>query len=890
MQSDNNIKSQKATPLRRYLIVICTIGIGVVISFILYMMVDNWEQEHQRFEFESRAKGYANAVQTSLNGNIEALMFIGDFFNNSAHVTRQEFTSFVKSVRPRFPGIQAFSWNPLVLDNERAEYESLAKKEGYKNFEFTERTVENRLVRAAKRQEYVIVYYIDPLEANKSALGFDIASNPTRLKAITKGFNTGKLSATDRITLVQETGNQFGILLLLPIYQQGVALKTMEDRHKNRKGFVVEVLRIGDVVETALKGFSDEGINVSLYDLTADKEKRLLCYRPSRMSGMTEQPNGEESIQKRPYWGKNFQFAGRQWRIIFSPSAYYLTSWHFWQAWVALSSSLVLTFMLAFYLTKKIKYTAEIERKVSQEIRTSRQLAKEISEREQAEEKAVHFGHILERSLNEIYVFNAETFKFIQVNKGARKNLGYSIEELQQLTPLDLKPEFTTDSFSNLIKPLRTGSKEAIIFDTIHKRKDGSIYPVEVHLQFVAFESMPVFVAIILDITEKQRMEDQLKQAQKMEAIGTLAGGIAHDFNNILSAVIGYTELSLTEAEKETSLYNNLQEVLRAGQRAKDLVKQILAFSRQADQELKLVQLKLIVKEALKFLRASLPTTIKIHQDIQSDSLVMADPTQIYQVLMNLCTNAGHAMGGKGGVLEVKLADIKVETDFKAKHPELKPGSYLELTVSDTGHGMPAHILDRIFDPFFTTKETGEGTGMGLSMVHGIVGSYEGAITACSEPGEGSTFKVYLPVVERQLELQIQVEEPIAIGTERILFVDDEPALVNIGKQMLESLGYTVTTRTSSIEALKLFKANPDRFDLVITDMAMPNMPGDILSAELIKVRLDVPVILCTGYSSKISDETAMEIGVKAFAYKPIARHDLAKSVRRVIDEAKSIK
>jgi CheY-like chemotaxis protein len=247
-------------------------------------------------------------------------------------------------------------------------------------------------------------------------------------------------------------------------------------------------------------------------------------------------------------------------------------------------------------------------------------------------------------------------------------------------------------------------------------------------------------------------------------------------------------------------------------------------------------------------------------------------------------------MGEKGGVLEVKLADVKLESYFDAKYPELKPGSYLELVVSDSGHGIPAHILDRIFDPFFTTKETGEGTGMGLSVVHGIVGGYGGAIAVYSKPGEGSTFKVYLPLVESQLEPQSQVEEPIAIGTERILFVDDEQALAKIGKQMLESLGYTVSTRTSSLEALELFKAKPDQFDMVITDMAMPNMSGDILSAELIKIRPDIPVILCTGYSSKISDETAMKIGIKAFAYKPIAKIDLAKSVRRVLDEAKSIK
>lgn len=890
MQTEDEKLEHEKVPLRRYLALMYTIGIGVVVSFALYILVNNWEQEHQRIEFESVVNGYANAVKNSLNGNVEALMFLGDFFKNSTLVTRQEFSSFVKSVLPRYPGIQAFSWNPLVSHNKRADYESLAREEGFDNFEFTERTEEGKLVRAENRQEYVIVYYIEPLENNKPALGFDIASNPTRLKAIKEGFNAGKLSSTDRITLVQETGKQFGILLLLPIYQQGVSLGTIEERYKNRKGFAVEVLRIGDVIETALKDFSDEGIDLYLLDLSADVEKQFLYYRPSRFSEMTDPPVEEKEIKKGLYWNKIFDFAGHQWGLIFKASPFYLKSQQFWQAWTVLSASLLLTFMLAFYLLKKIKYTVEIERKVSQEIQTRKKLAKEILERKRAEEKAARFGHILERSLNEIYVFNAETLKFNQVNKGARNNLGYSMEELQRLTPLDIKPEFTLDSFLNLLEPLRNGQTSAIIFNTFHKRKDKSLYPVEAHLQYVTFEATPVFVALVIDITEKLKMEDQIWQAQKMEAIGTLAGGIAHDFNNILSALIGYTELALIDAEKGTTLCHNLQEVLRAGARAKDLVKQILAFSRQSEQERKPIQVKPIIEEALKFLRASLPATIEIQQDLQNDALVMADSIQIHQVILNLCTNAEHAMREKGGVMGVKLVEVKLGAGFKAIHLNLKPGTYLELTVSDTGHGMPAHILDRIFEPFFTTKETGEGTGMGLSVVHGIVRSYEGAVIASSELGKGSVFRVYLPVIDRQFKPIPAAEEAVPTGTEHILFVDDEPAIVNIGQQYLKSLGYQVTARTSGLEALKLFEAKPDRFDLVITDMSMPNISGDMLSVELLKIRPDVPVILCTGYSSRISDKSAMNIGIKAFVYKPLNKIELAKLIRGVLDGAKTAK
>jgi PAS domain S-box-containing protein len=397
------------------------------------------------------------------------------------------------------------------------------------------------------------------------------------------------------------------------------------------------------------------------------------------------------------------------------------------------------------------------------------------------------------------------------------------------------------------------------------------------------------------DITERKRAEEeksklaaQLQQAQKMEAIGTLAAGIAHDFNNILSAIIGYTELASDNIAGGTNAdaKANLEEVLKACRRARDLVRLILAFSRQRKKEPVPLQIHLIVKEALKLVRSFVPTTIEIRQSITTFGRVMADPTQMHQVIMNLCTNAYQAMQEDGGILEVNLSEIDIDLQFASHHPGLNPGPYIRLTVGDTGCGMDKSVIDRVFDPYFTTKEMGdEGTGLGLSVVHGIVKEHGGAITVYSEPGEGTIFNVYLPRTEQVEETaKGEAEKPLPTGHEHILFIDDDPAIADLTKQMLERLGYEVVTRTSGIEALELFRAKPDDFDLVITDMTMPNMTGDTLGKELMRIRPDIPVILFTGYSERISEEKARAIGIREFAMKPLAMWQLADIIRKVLD------
>jgi len=391
------------------------------------------------------------------------------------------------------------------------------------------------------------------------------------------------------------------------------------------------------------------------------------------------------------------------------------------------------------------------------------------------------------------------------------------------------------------------------------------------------------------DITKRKMMETQLQQSQKMESVGTLAGGIAHDFNNILFPIIGHTEMLLEDIPEDSPLRNGLDGIYTGALRARDLVKQILTFSRQDHTEIQLIRMQPVIKEALKLIRSTIPTSIEIKQTISNDfGPIKADPTQIHQVVMNLATNAYHAMEDTGGVLKVILKEINL-AEQNLIDPDMKPGIYACLSISDTGTGIEENVIGNIFDPFFTTKEQGKGTGMGLSAVHGIVKSAGGGIQVHNKLGIGTEFHIYLPV-ERSSSAskKPRVTDQIKGGTERIFLVDDEESIIFMEKQMLERLGYHVTSRISSVEALEAFRANPDKFDLVITDMAMPNMSGDKLASELIKIRHDIPILLCSGFSEKMPEERANTMGIKGFLMKPIVMKDLSKTIREVLENKES--
>lgn len=483
----------------------------------------------------------------------------------------------------------------------------------------------------------------------------------------------------------------------------------------------------------------------------------------------------------------------------------------------------------------------------------------------------------------------------VDVNQQACDSLGYARKELltKQLFDVfsDFGPPFReTPSVNDL---MTTGP---VTVEGKGIRKNGDSFPVEARLGKLELDNVPFIMGLIRDISarkqaeqEKTKLESKLIQAQKMESIGTLAGGIAHDFNNILSSIIGYSELTKLKYAGNHGAEKNLDEVIRAGLRAKDLVSQILVFSRGESSKQIPVDIHMILKEALKLLRATIPATIEIDQRIDEDcGLVLADPTQIHQVVMNLCTNSYHAMRETGGVLAISLSREDVSPDDDAGvSADVRPaaGAYAKLEVGDTGCGIDKAIINKIFDPYFTTKQLDEGTGLGLSVVHGIVKNHGGHIAVYSEPGEGTVFSVYFPLAPSSAARAVgDVEKTVPTGSESLLIVDDELQIAEMLKELFTGLGYKATVFTNSLDAFKEFLEHPHDYDLVVTDMTMPHMTGSELARKMLAVRPDIPIVLCSGFSEMINESVAKKMGIKVYAKKPMSTKEMARVVRKALD------
>ncbi|OGR13266.1 MAG: hypothetical protein A2097_12130 [Desulfobacula sp. GWF2_41_7] len=515
----------------------------------------------------------------------------------------------------------------------------------------------------------------------------------------------------------------------------------------------------------------------------------------------------------------------------------------------------------------------------------------ETVSRKRAEEeitkREIFLNAIIENIPNMIFVKDATDLRFLRFNKAGEMLTGFSREELMNKTDYDVFTQNEADFFTNKDKEaLRKGELLDIPEETIQTKKKETRILHTKKIPLLDQNGQPEYLlGISEDITERKHLEKQLRQIQKIEAIGTLAGGIAHDFNNILSGIFAYSQLAEKHIENPVKAKGHIDQIIQCAKRAAEMTRQILTYSRKKEQEKKLLDISIPVKEALQLMHSSLPSTIEIKESILSGTTILADPTQIHQIVMNLCANAYHAMRDTGGILDVKLNRIEIPDRNRVPDFHAVPGKYLMLEVNDTGHGMDEKILGKIFDPYFTTKEIGEGTGLGLSLVYGIVKELGGYIKVDSSLGKGSAFRLFFPIanIKETDENQKIHTRPLTKGIERVMLVDDEETILRPTQEILEACGYQVSIFSNGVQALDEFKKKPYQFDIIITDMTMPKMTGDKLAKELISIRPDIPVIICTGFSERIDKEKSEAIGIKGFLMKPVEISDLENLMRKVL-------
>jgi PAS domain S-box-containing protein len=541
---------------------------------------------------------------------------------------------------------------------------------------------------------------------------------------------------------------------------------------------------------------------------------------------------------------------------------------------------------------EEISLLKELCEDIAYGVHTLREREKHLQAQKALAESEQRYRQLFEKAGEAVFVLrpqNDDSACVVQANQAAAEMHGYSVDELIGMSITKLNTPDAATGFAGRQRRMLAG--EWIHEEVSHVKQDGTPFQTEISAGPIDIGGQRYVLAFYRDISDRKRIEAekasleiQIRQANKMEAIGTLASGIAHDFNNILSATSGYTELSIPLAPPGSILSKNLHKIQQANKRAAELVRHILSLSREKEAAAQVLQPKLIIKEAVKLLRASLPSTIDIQQKIESEAYILGDPAQIHQIIMNLCVNAGHAMEASGGVMSVSLTDEELDSDFTRQYVHLSPGRYVVLQVADTGYGIPTDIIDKVFDPYFTTKPLDKGTGLGLAVVSGIVNNYRGEITVESQVGKGTRFTLFLPAVAAEQGAEGVSRVPIPTGTERILLVDDEPALVEIGQQLLQLLGYQVTTQSSSPKALELYSQDPGAFDLLVTDYTMPLMTGTQLAEAVLKINPALPVVLMSGLETTNIEAKAKQAGVQRIINKPIVIKEIAVLIRELLN------
>ncbi len=1120
-----------------HLFVILGVGFGFALSVYAYYLAYTWEESLNKLNFEKSAVNTVNGFEDGIERYKTILKSLTYLYNASDFVSRKEFSEFVRETTQTDKSFRALQWLPRVTGSERDSLERDIQKEGFTNFQITQKNLNGTLERRSRHEEYFPVVYLEPFTGNEVVLGYDPSSDSKRTKSLADSRDSGRMVAVEPLRLIQEQADELGFLVFAPVYNKGSILDSVDARRTNLTGFYLAVFNVKAFIQGALGALKTDDMIVHVFDQPGQGNYRLLySSAPPGVDGTDRQANSIRDPESRLHYKAVLDNSGIKWTVICeSPKGSSGWGSRSWLPAATLMCGLLLTALVNIYITfLKLDKMRSDELALLQS-KARREIECEAHAKSEAmitlEERELQFRNIFENSMDGIMLTRPDgtilkansaacdalgwteeelmrigrdgivdagdpklknaletratcsrasgvvTFKrkngeifpaqvssgifqdetgntfstvvfrdiskekqyeevlkthylqtkalidnipdlvwlkdsqshFIIINEAFARSCGTPSDQIAGKTDYDVWPEelaaiYIADDFEVMKSGVTKIVEEPVadignaigwietiktpIFDsngkilgtvgtarditarvnseqrrkllaTAVEQSGDSIMITDPHgvIQYVnpAFESIsgysrdeaigqnprilksgehdeefykfmwdsisggrmwsgllknrrkngliayenatispvkdesgvPVaYVSVNRDVTQERLMQEQLAQSQKMEAIGTLAGGIAHDFNNIIFGIIGYAELALDHVKSDEAATSYVNEIIVASERAGQMVKQILTFSRRSQSEKTIIDVVPLIKEALKFLRGAIDASIQIHSDIEPDiPMIYADPTQVYQVLMNLCANAAFAMKNSNGVLAVTLACVELEESFTSMNSSLEPGKYVRLTVTDTGEGMTRDTIKRIFEPYFTTKDVGEGTGMGLSVVDGIVRNHGGTIDVWSEPGKGSRFSVYFPPTHsHEVLLEDEETEVQPQGHGRILWVEDEINLMRMTAETLQRRGFSVSGYSDPEKALETFKLAPEHFDLVITDLSMPKMSGYDLAREIKKIRPEFPVILCTGYGKLMSTSRVKESGITRVVSKPVSRRDLILAIRQTLD------
>jgi PAS domain S-box-containing protein len=873
--------------------------IGIVLSVSVFIIVLDWEHQRIQTEFKEDAEERFEALKREIESDLHVLDSIEAFYTHAHKIGRSEFRHFVKHFLLRHPSIQALEWIPRIPNNQRETYEKAAKQDGFPNFQITDRKTQGKMIRAPQRNEYFPVYFVEPYKGNEIALGFDLGSEQARLEALERSRDNGKMVATARIKLVQETSGQFGFLVFEPIYREDVLMDSVESRREKLEGFALGVFRIGDIVEKSVSYLTTKGIHFYLYDESGPMQDRLLYFHQSRLSkAVTMSKRSEEAKSETGFqYAKTLNVAGWKWMVWYTPLPEYIAAKKTWQPLGVLLVGLLFTASWGTYLLINIKRTERIEKLIKERTDelsiANEELRHEISERRYVEEalreSEEKYRSLVANAMDAIFIVQEGLIKF--PNPITLALTGYSQEELTTLPILTfIHPDDRDMVFDNHRRRLEGEEVPSTYSFRIIKKKGEELWG-QINAALITWDGKPAVLCFIRDITERKQIEqekanveEQLRQSQKIEAIGRLAGGIAHDFNNLLTVISGNCQLSLLELKEGDPLKGNIDQIKRASEKAADLTRQLLAFSRRQILEMRVLNLNSLLMDLDKMLHRLIGEDIELITLLADDlGRVKTDPGWVEQIIMNLSVNARDAMPN-GGKLTIETSNVELDEAYARGHIAVKPGRYVMLSVSDTGVGMTPEVRQQVFEPFFTTKEKGKGTGLGLSTVYGIVKLSGGNIWVYSEPGLGTTFKIYLPRVEEPFEEMREkvTTEEFPRGNETILVVEDEEDVLRLAVRALERQGYRVLEASCGDDALVLSK---EPIHMILTDVVMPGMSGRQLADRLMPLHPTMKVLYMSGYTDNaIVHHGVLEEGVN-YIQKPFTIDKLIRKVREILDK-----